>query len=227
MQKKQNEYLDIQLKLQLQTDANNYSHLLIQQDEQQKILIHDIKNHLQSIKALASQTDTSDAILQYIDDLDISSRPIISSNNNLDLILNRYKMICREKQIPFDIDVHNSNVDFLTLPEITALFCNLLDNALEATIKSSKPYIQLRIVKKKDLLVTVINLVNSCQDAPRQNRDGFLISSKENSKEHGFGLRSVHKIISSYNGIIHTYYNEKEQLFHTIITIEHERSENL
>ena len=46
-QKKSGEFTDLQLQLQKEKDAGKYYHMLAAQDEQQKIMIHDIKNHLQ------------------------------------------------------------------------------------------------------------------------------------------------------------------------------------
>lgn len=223
MQNRHAEYLDLQLQLQLQADAQNYSNLLTQQNEQQRILIHDIKNHLHTIQLLAKDTLNAEKIENYINELDIHTAPVISGNRDLDLILNRYNTICKEKDIPFHIEVYNADIHFLTLPEITSLFCNLLDNALDAVTKSENPFIHLRISDKNEVSLTVINLVNACISAPKIDHNGFLISSKKNAEEHGFGLRSVQKIIHAHNGTLNTYFDENDQTFHTIITLEHKR----
>lgn len=221
MQNRHTEYLEVQLKLQLQSDEQNYSYLLSQQDEQQRILIHDIKNHLHTIQLLAKDISNADTIRNYINELNLSTQPVLSGNHNLDLILNRYKLMCKEKDISFQIEVQNSDISFLSLPEITALFCNLLDNALEAATKSSDPFINLRITNKSEVSLSVISLVNSCVSQPKVDQNGFIVSSKKNAEEHGFGLRSIQKILTAHNGTMNTYYDKNNHTFHSIITMEH------
>lgn len=51
-QKKSQEYTDMQLLLQKESDSIEYYEMMLSQNENQSILIHDIKKHLQSIKLL-------------------------------------------------------------------------------------------------------------------------------------------------------------------------------
>lgn len=51
-QKKSQEYTDMQLLLQKESDSAQYYEMMLSQNENQSILIHDIKKHLQSIKLL-------------------------------------------------------------------------------------------------------------------------------------------------------------------------------
>ena len=64
-QKKSQEYTDMQLLLQKESDFAQYYEMILSQSENQSILIHDIKKHLQSIKLLNEKND-SDKINAYI-----------------------------------------------------------------------------------------------------------------------------------------------------------------
>ena len=46
------------------------------------------------------------------------------------------------------------------------------------------------------------------------------VSNKNNKLKHGFGLKSVERIINKYNGNIKMYFNNKKMTFHTVITME-------
>ena len=54
-QKKSLEFTELQLSLQKETDTVEYYKMLIQQNENQNVLIHDIKKHLQSIALLSEK----------------------------------------------------------------------------------------------------------------------------------------------------------------------------
>lgn len=78
--KKNKEQTELELLLQRENDSVEYYKMLLQQSENQKILIHDIKNHLQSIAVLNENKD-SDKIAAYIKHLIHSSE--LQKNYNL------------------------------------------------------------------------------------------------------------------------------------------------
>lgn len=78
--KKNKEQTELELLLQRENDSVEYYKMLLQQSENQKILIHDIKNHLQSI-AVFNENKDSDKIAAYIKHLIHSSE--LQKNYNL------------------------------------------------------------------------------------------------------------------------------------------------
>ena len=62
----------MQLQLQKEHDSAEYYKMLIAQNENQRILIHDMKKHLQSI-ALLNEDNENEKIRAYIDQLMQSS----------------------------------------------------------------------------------------------------------------------------------------------------------
>ena len=70
--KRSQEYADLQLLLQKESDSVEYYEMMLAQNENQSILIHDIKKHLQSIRLLNEKND-SDKINDYIQQLMESS----------------------------------------------------------------------------------------------------------------------------------------------------------
>ena len=71
-QKKHLEFTEMQLQLQKEHDSAEYYKMLIAQNENQRILIHDMKKHLQSI-ALLNEDNENEKIRAYIDQLMQSS----------------------------------------------------------------------------------------------------------------------------------------------------------
>jgi len=222
---KQKMILHLELELQANADAIQYNKILECQDEEQKILIHDMKRHLQAIMML-SQNENYSQMNEYVENLlaapSLSQTYKPTHNKHLNLLLSKYITLCKTNNIDFKIDAQNTNIDYMANEDITALFCNLVDNAMEAATSIPNAIIELKIADKKSASSTIITCVNSCRTAPIQYSGNLFISQKKNPDKHGIGMRSIHKIVEKYSGTMQTYYDDIEKKFHTIIVLQHE-----
>ena len=132
---------------------------------------------------------------------------------------------CSNMNISFHTDIRSGTTNFIADNDLTALFCNLLDNALEAAVQIPDSYIELNTTKRENTSFVVITVINSCRKNPFSEQNGFLITSKQDKNKHGFGIKSIRKTIKKYGGDIQTYYNNDTLTFHTIITLK-EKSTN-
>jgi sensor histidine kinase regulating citrate/malate metabolism len=85
--------------------------------------------------------------------------------------------------------------------EICALFSNLLDNAIEANQKlpsGQERWINLSCIRKNKILV--ISLSNAQERTTETVRHEMPETTKADKKQHGFGLRSVNRVIKAYDG---------------------------
>lgn len=93
---KNKELSEAQLLLQKENDSAEYYKMLLEQDENQKILIHDMKKHLNSIAILISENKTERAT-SYIEHLlnfsDFKRSAKLCNNDLLNAILGKYKKI--------------------------------------------------------------------------------------------------------------------------------------
>lgn len=222
-QQKNREFTEIHIQLQKEYDMTEYYKTLFNQNEVQQILIHDIRKHLMVISQLNEQND-QDKISRYLDTLlnssDLQNNSVhVSDNELLNSILCHYMQICRNKNIAFKVDVRKKLLQDLDYTELTALFCNLLDNAIEACSNIPDSYIELNITDKENTDITIINIINTCRIRPKFNQNGMPVSAKKNKFKHGFGLKSVERIVNKYNGNIKMYFDNEKMAFHTIIVI--------
>lgn len=222
-QKKNIEFTEMQLLLQKETTVVEYYEMLRIQNENQRILIHDIKRHLQSIDIL-NHNNESEKIRLYIKNLLLSSSLKEYSkhceHSLLNSILCQYMQKCTSKSISLHIDIRKDSIDFISDNDLTSLFCNLLDNAVEAASHISDSYIELNTVRREKTPFIVITLINSCPKNPFSNAAGSLTTSKSDKNIHGFGIKSIRKIIHKYYGNMQMYYNDNTLTFHTIITLK-------
>ena len=227
-QKKNSDFFALQLQVQRESDSSAYYKMLLKQDENQKIIIHDIKNHLNTI-SLLNDTGNTEKIHMYIENLvnstELQGRRRVCDNQVLNLIISRFEGICEEKGISLDVDIRNKSIDYMTSEDITSMFGNLLDNAVESAEKSENPMIELSVTYKKDVAFTVITLINSCSEKPKKGRDGHYITGKNDNHMHGVGMKSIQKIVDRYKGNMQAYYKSDNSTFHTIITLYNSNNE--
>lgn len=222
-QQKNREFTELQIQLQKEYDMTEYYKTLFNQNENQQILIHDIRKHLMAISQLNDQNEQN-KINRYLNTLlnssDLQNSVHVSDNELLNSILCHYMQICQRKYITFKIDVRKKLLQYLDYSELTALFCNLLDNAIEACTDIPDSYIELSIINRENTDITVINMINTCRICPKFNKNGMPLSTKKNKLKHGFGLKSVERIINKYNGNIKMYFDDDKMVFHTIIALK-------
>lgn len=88
---------------------------------------------------------------------------------------------------------------------------NLLENAVEAAKDSIEKTIDISI-KKTNINFISILVKNSCSYIPNIKK-GELLTTKQNKLIHGFGLKSIKKIIKNYNGAINYNFDQNEMFF--------------
>ncbi len=180
------------------------------------------KKHLQSI-ALLNEDNENKKIRAYIDQLMQSSDLLefskICDHKILNNILCRYKKVCNDLHIAFHADIRSNTTTFLSDSDVTSLFCNLLDNAVEASQRIKDPYIEISATQREHTPFIIITMINSCACNPF-SPNGELVSSKPDPQAHGFGIKSIEKIVHNYNGNMQMYYDGETFTFHTIIMLK-------
>ena len=224
MQKRNQDFVDLQLSLLRENDTAEYYKMLITQNENRNILVHNIRGHLYAIASLAEQHQQAE-ITDYINNL-VQTSGLQSSdtlqlckNTTLNAILCRYKEECKEQEIDFRTDIRNDSMNFMSANDLTALFCNLLDNAMEAAAGISNAFIELRITRQENAPYTILSVQNSCSENPFDSR-GKLVTHKKDHTRHGFGLKSIQRTIENYDGDMDIYYEDTTKTFHTVIQIK-------
>lgn len=222
-QKLNRDNLNLQLLQQKDQAEGEYFIALENQYERQRVLLHDLRRHLTVIKEFA--LDSGDQqVVQYVSALQklpaLQRKVKYCGNIMLNVVLSRYKELCDEKDIQFSIDVRDVDVDFLAQNDITALFGNLLENAMEAAEKTENPYLELFIGSSGDTQSDArlfVSLTNSCDEEPVKDSAGNFLTRKLNKERHGVGQKSIRRAVKKYEGIIDQQFDSEAHLFHTSI----------
>lgn len=191
------------IKVQLEqekADARYYK-LENEKNESLEILRHDMSNHLNTMLDMETNSALKDYITSIMEQYDIKKRTTFSNNNVLNGLISEYSSKCQAEGIEFVVDIRSGTIDDIVATDIVALFGNILSNAYEAArqcINRSDKYIEL-IAKRKNE-TTFIKCVNSCDVPPKVVRGRFVSIKKDNDRKHGYGMKSIDKIVDKYNG---------------------------
>ncbi len=156
---------------------------------------HDLKHQLQAIGQSIPEhekTQIQQAVKQY-------DSTVRTGNRALDVVLTMKRMICESSDIEFSCMVNGKLLDFMEESDIYSLFGNLLDNAVEEsrTFDEEHRIINLSVAQEKDFVL--IHEENFIQARPEMV-DGLPQTTKPDTANHGFGIRSMQMIAEKYNG---------------------------
>lgn len=95
---------------------------------------------------------------------DLKETTKLCDHEMLNSILCRYQRHCNDKHIIFHTDIRSGTVQHIYPRDLTSLFCNLLENAVESAENIPDSFIELTVQKKENSPFLIIILINSCQN---------------------------------------------------------------
>ena len=166
---------------------------------------HDLVNHIGVLRELANQKRTEE-VKEYIDTIwhiqDEFDLKIHTGDSSLDVIVNYYLYLAAKENIDFAVSGKLTGKMGLEMFDITILMGNILQNSMEAAVQTVTPEIQVELIEhKKEIFIVVSNSVVEKINQPK----GFLMTSKADTANHGFGLQNIAATVEKYSG---EYYTE-------------------
>lgn len=161
--------------------------------------IHDLKKRLQRLEQSGgSKEETMDIIKQFNEAVDRYDYFAKTGNPAIDSLLSNYNIIAIKEEIDFTYFVDGSLLSFMEPNNIISLFDNLLSNAFEAALLEEKQnrIIHFQIVNEKQMVMIVVR--NYSSNAPQF--EGETPITSKNKKYHGYGIKSVKRIVRKYSG---------------------------
>lgn len=167
-------------------------------------LVHDINNHLVILQEYA-RVKENEKIYQYIEELrnqyEVTAQKRWTAHPVMDFILNQKKMEAEQKQISMEIQAERGIQMPIAESEICVVLGNLLDNAIEAASKTEENTGWVKITIGQQNEMTFLKIENNYQEEP-VTKNGEYVTTKENKNAHGYGIKSVKRIIKNQDGMI-------------------------
>ncbi len=172
---------------------------------------HDLKHQISGLRRMGVSRER-EAYIREIERavmfFDASAR---TGNETLDLILMDKQLLAERHHISITCVTDGSRLDHLDTMDLYALFGNALDNAIESVSREpdpSKRVISLRIGTRGDFLA--IHMENYVSE-PVTIEHGMPVTTKADTRYHGFGMLSMKRIAEKYNGYMNV--GVKDQMF--------------
>lgn len=194
-------------------DQNRYyeNQLKLMQEAEDRVrtLRHDMKNHMLAIENMVSNGEV-DMISGYIQDFiglaqgfkEYSKTGIVACDSMLNYKLSRFE----EKGVSVKADIVLPKGLALKNNEWTIILGNLLDNASEA-LEKMKDNREITVELKytyDNLIIFIRNTYNS----KIHFENGNLQTNKQDSINHGLGLKSVKSVVEANDGSMSVNYDE-------------------
>ena len=163
---------------------------------------HDLKHQINLLKSGADSEKAGEYLEQMEREIKIYETQNKTGNNVLDTILTSKSMHCQRHGIELKFMGEGQLLKFMEDMDISALFGNMLDNAIESVVKikdRQKRLISLHVIQDKQFIR--IRTENYCEENV-QFQDGIPITTKKDKRFHGYGMKSMKKIIEKYGGSV-------------------------
>jgi len=167
----------------------------LKDEERVRAVYHDMKNHLLVIQAAGGSESTEEIISAMQTQISDYENYYKTGNTFLDVIIRDKAAKTKEHEIDFSAMLHFEDGSFIDPLDISAIFGNALDNAIEASLKLpvSKRLVTIKAKRIHDMLSIVIeNHISEVNAA--------LETTKQNKLLHGFGLKNIEQSVAKYDG---------------------------
>ncbi|MCD8143493.1 MAG: GHKL domain-containing protein [Clostridiales bacterium] len=204
IQVNQRRALALQHELDMQNYVQQLRHEQLQSSRQNMNeltrLMHDLKHQVAEMIDKEEGADRDDLLDQIAENLQVYDESTQTDNETLNAVLMERSLYCRERQIRVMCVADCTGLEMLETGDLYLILRNTLDNAIESVSRLANPQhrmIDLKIFRRNGLLF--IQMENSYQGR-LQFRDGLPLTTKEDRRFHGFGLKTVQNIARRYSG---------------------------
>lgn len=165
---------------------------------------HDIRHQIRNLEAGGAAVDK--AVLDDIArEVNVYDSKVRTGNGALDTILSEKGLVCEREGIAFTCIADGATLGFMAPADLYSLFGNATENAIEATSRVEDPErrsigIDVRMVAG----MARIHVENSFAGALDVGADGLPRTSKGDTLNHGYGMRSMRAVAERYGGTLTT-----------------------
>lgn len=191
----ENDYLQQMLRLQYE----NYR-MSAESVELVNQKYHDLKHQIEILRRTESDEEKNaylDAMEEEIKAYEVQNK---TGNKVLDILLTTKSVQCQKLGISLTCVAEGAEMEFMHPMDISALFGNALDNAIESVSKIADPdkrLIHVSVVRQKNFLRIRIE---NCFEGNIRFENGIPVTNKKDRGMHGYGTKSIRKIAERYNG---------------------------
>lgn len=161
---------------------------------------HDLKHMIAMLRSEPDQEVKNRWLDEFEADIRSYEAQNKTGNTVLDTVLTGKSLYCQKHSIELSVVADGESISFMDVMDICTIFGNALDNAIECELKipeKEKRMIHLRLTTQKRFLL--LQVENYCPQKP-EFQGGLPATTKPDSANHGFGLKSIQYTARKYGG---------------------------
>lgn len=167
------------------------------------IKCHDIRHQIRQLADGGAAVDGA-VLADIAREVDVYDSSVETGNEALDTILTEKGLTCSGEGIVLTVVADGAALGFMAPADIYALFGNALDNAIEAARAVADPERRaISISVRRRGSMVAVSVENCCANEPRFSAEGLPLTTKADTANHGFGVRSMRAIARRYGGSLH------------------------
>lgn len=175
-------------------------------------LKHDMGNHVMVLESLFMK-DERQELEQYLlhlkENLKETVSVIRSGNPVTDVILTEKQRLAEEKGITFLCEFYFPDEINIDVFDVSIILNNALENAVRASENCEKPYVHILSYSRKNAFI--IEIKNGFTGILSWDEEsGLPETTKEDSKNHGYGLGNIKRVAQKYHGDIEIAHENEE-----------------
>ncbi len=182
---------------------------------------HDLKHQITLLKAEAGTEKSIGYLEQMEQEIKIYEAQNKTGNKVLDAVLTSKSGYCQNNGIELKIIADGNQLAFMDDMDVSALFGNMLDNAIESAQcqkEQKHRLVGLYVFAEKNFLR--IRTENYCEETIRF-KNGMPVTTKKDRRLHGYGMKSIQKTVEKYGGSVMA--SQKDNWFELKILIPLEK----
>jgi sensor histidine kinase regulating citrate/malate metabolism len=164
---------------------------------------HDLRHHILAMETLLDSGDVP-ALRSYLAEIgekyQVEGALTFCSNRTVNGILTYFAEIANAKEIEFNVRIGIPEDVPVAKTDLSVLFGNLLENAIEACQKQSSGPRKIIVRSQMSQNTLALTVDNTYETIPEKDRLGRFRSMKHSGV--GIGTESVKNIVTRYNGVI-------------------------
>lgn len=211
--------------LQISEMSLQYDYYMKQSNDMENIrkISHDIKNHLESLRGNVDYQQKQEYIDGIESKLDIYQSYYKTGNAFLDNLLHAKRLEALEKKIEFKVFADFTPFKRVKNEDLCVIVSNTIDNALRECqlMKADNPKIECLVQLKARKIKGFLSII--CENSLRESQaealrgNSVMETSKEDKKNHGFGVKNIKHVVREYGGEVS--FNVVDDMFSVSILI--------